>query len=196
VLGICLCIKKLYIFGVFCFWKQHFHKDWSIRSYLTLCLLQLFVVFFQPSNTFNVELSFVTTTVSKLKFFFLLISLVLVGCLLSGWLKIRLNWNGTSQIVVSMSSRLMLCTWGKGQFKEVVPRHHLHKFMVDTLVLHRFAHSYRMLSGNILFIIQRNVLICKQSSSNSWHDSLLTYITAIGHCFQLLMWTLNAFVHC
>ena len=45
-----------------------------------------------------------------------------------------------------------------------------------------------------LFVIRCNKLVCEQSSS--WHDNLLTNITAIGRCFRSLLKTLNAVVRC
>jgi len=49
VLGTCVCIKKIHVFGICCFCKQCFHKEWCMKSYLTLCLLQFCgFIFFNP----------------------------------------------------------------------------------------------------------------------------------------------------
>jgi len=44
-----------------------------------------------------------------------------------------------------------------------------------------------------LFVIRCKVLVCEQS--NSWHDSMLIYITAYGRSFWSFWWTLCAVVH-
>ena len=53
-------------------------------------------------------------------------------------------------------------------------------------------HSYCAIPSNILFVIQRDVLVCEQFDRR--HDSLLTYITAIGRCFLWRIRTPNALV--
>jgi len=64
--------------------------------------------------------------------------------------------------------------------------------IVDTLVLSCFVHSYCVIPSNIPFVIQRDVLVCEQSDLR--HDSLQTYITAVGRCFLWRIRTPNAFV--
>ena len=53
-------------------------------------------------------------------------------------------------------------------------------------------HSYCVIPSNIPFVIQRDVLVCEQSDRR--HDSLQTYITAVGRCFLWRSRTPNAFV--
>jgi len=50
-----------------------------------------------------------------------------------------------------------------------------------TLSALMFLHSYCIISSNIAFVIQRNVLVCEQS--NGRHDNLQTYNIAVGRCF-------------
>ena len=64
--------------------------------------------------------------------------------------------------------------------------------IVDILVLQCFVHSYCVIPSNIPFVIQHDVLVCKQSDRR--HDSLQTYITAVGHCFLWRIRTPNALV--
>jgi len=54
--------------------------------------------------------------------------------------------------------------------------------------------SFRVFCGmySFLFVIRCNAFVCEQS--NSWHDSLLTYIITIGCCLWSLLWTINAVV--
>jgi len=63
---------------------------------------------------------------------------------------------------------------------------------VDTLVLQCFVHSYCVIPSNIPFVIQRDVLVYEQSDRR--HDSLQTYITAVGRCFLWRIRTPNALV--
>jgi len=63
--------------------------------------------------------------------------------------------------------------------------------IVDTLVL-CFVHSFCVIPSNIPFVSHSDVLVCEQSDRR--HDSLQTYITAIGRCFLQRIRTLNAFV--
>jgi len=56
------------------------------------------------------------------------------------------------------------------------------------------VHSYCTIPSNIPFVIQRDVLVCKQSDRR--RDSLQTYITAVGRCFLWRIPTPNAFVRC
>ena len=63
--------------------------------------------------------------------------------------------------------------------------HHQHMIfiiisIVETLVL-CFMHSYCVIPRNIPFVIQRDVLVSGQFDRR--HDSLQTYITAVGRCF-------------
>ena len=53
-------------------------------------------------------------------------------------------------------------------------------------------HSYCVVPSNIPFVIQRDVLVCEQSDRR--HDSLQTYITAVGRCFLWRIRTPNALV--
>ena len=53
-------------------------------------------------------------------------------------------------------------------------------------------HSYCVIPSNIPFLIQHDVLVCEQSDRR--HDSLQTYLTAVGRCFLWRIRTLNAFV--
>jgi len=54
------------------------------------------------------------------------------------------------------------------------------------------VHSYCVIPSNIPFVIQRDVLVYEQSDRR--HDSLQTYITAVGRCFLWRIRTPNAFV--
>jgi len=54
-----------------------------------------------------------------------------------------------------------------------------------------FVHSFCVIPSNIPFVIQRNVLVCKQS--NSRHVGLQTYIAAVGRCFLWRKRTPNTF---
>ena len=67
-----------------------------------------------------------------------------------------------------------------------------HSYIVDTLVLQCFVHSYCVIPSNIPFVIQRDVLVCEQCDRR--HDSLQTYITAVGRCFLWRIRTPNALV--
>jgi len=54
------------------------------------------------------------------------------------------------------------------------------------------VHPYCVIPSNIPFVIQRDVLVCEQF--NRRHDSLQTYMTAVGRCFLWRIRTPNAFV--
>jgi len=53
-------------------------------------------------------------------------------------------------------------------------------------------HPYCIISSNIPFVIQCDVLVCEQSDCR--HDSLQTYITAVGRCFLWCIRPPNAYV--
>jgi len=54
------------------------------------------------------------------------------------------------------------------------------------------VHSYCAIPSNIPFVIQRDLLVCEQFDRR--HDSLQTYITALGRCFLWRIRTPNVFV--
>jgi len=54
------------------------------------------------------------------------------------------------------------------------------------------VHSYCVIASNIPFVIQRDLLVCEQSDRR--HDSLQTYLIAVGRCFLWRIRTTHAFV--